>query len=219
VSSNAVSRAGARIGWITTGALAAAMLVHALGLVSQAALDHVGLASLGWVIFRLGLGRGLGRQGAAAAAVGLVGALAFARLVVPGLSYMPYLLIIPANLVVAWLFASGLRRGREPILLQLIEVMGVAPAEDPHFRRFITRQCLLWTGLSLATAGLALAALVSVGSHPWLAELLGGLFAVQAAWFVLSHHYASLRYGRREGWWTTVRAMTRPEIRARLRVS
>lgn len=210
-----MSRAGARIGWITTGALAAAMLAHALGLVSQAALDHVGLASLGWVIFRLG--PGLGGQGAAVAAVGIVGALAVARLVVPGLCYMPYMLLIPANLVVAWLFASGLRPGREPILLQLIEVMGVAPADDPRFRRFITRQCLLWTGLSLATACVALAALVSVGSHPWLAGLLVALFSVQAAWFVLSHHYASLRYGRPEGWWTTARAMMRPDIWARLR--
>jgi hypothetical protein len=219
VSSNAVSRAGARIGWIATGALAAAMLGHALGLVSQAALDHVGLASLGWVVFRLGQGSGLGRQAAAAAAVGLVAVLELARLGVPGLCYMPYLMIIPANLIVAWLFANGLRPGREPILLQLIEAMGVAPADDPRFRRFIARQCLLWTGLSLATACVALAALVSVGSRPWLAGLLVGLFSAQATWFVLSHHYASLRYGRPEGWWTTARAMTRSEIRARLRIS
>jgi hypothetical protein len=193
------------------------MLAHGLGLLSQAALDHVGLASLGWVVFRLGLGRGLGRSGAATAAAALVGVFEVVRLGVPGLSYMPYLLIIPANFGVAWLFASGLWPGRQPILLRLVELMGVAPADDPAFRRFIAGQCLLWAALSLGTACVALAALVSVGSHPWLAGLLVALFSVQAAWFVLSHHYASLRYGRPEGWWTTARAMMRPDIWARLR--
>lgn len=213
-----MSRAGACIGWVAAGALAAAMLAHGLGFIPQVALDRVGLVSLGWAIFRLGLGRGLGRRGAAATAVAFVGFLEVARLGVPGLSYMPHLLIIPANIGVAWLFARGLRPGRQPILLQLVELMGVAPADDPRFRRFIARQCLLWTALCLATACVALAALVSVGSRPWLAGLLVALVSVQAAWFVLSHHYASLRYGRPEGWWTTARAMMRPDIRARLRI-
>ena len=205
-------------GWLATAVLAVAMLAHAAGLISQAALDHVGLLSIGWVVFRLAEGRA-GAWGAALLALGLGGGLALVRLGMPGLSYVPYLLVLPANLLVAWLFASGLRPGREPILLRLVRAMGVCPADDPRFRRFIARQCLVWAGLSLATACVALAALIFVSSHPWLAELLAWLVAAQALWFVLSHHYASFRYGRPEGWWTTARAMIRPETWSRLRAS
>ncbi len=128
------------------------------GLISQATLDHVGLLSLACVVFRLAERR-VGTPAAAAASVALGAGLALVRSVVPDLQYMPYLLIVPANLAVAWLFASGLRPGREPILLRLIRRDGglVRPTIR-GFRRFITRQCALWAGLSLATAGLAFTA-------------------------------------------------------------
>lgn len=210
---------GARIGWLMTGMLAAAILARAGGMISQASLDLVGLLSLGWVVFRVARRPDAITWMAAAAAIGLIGGLAAVRLSFHELRYMPFLLIIPANLVTFWVFVSGLRPGREPILLRLIGLMGARPVDDPRFRRFISRQCLLWAGLSLTTACVALAALVLVGSHPWLAELLGWLFAAQATWFILSHHYASLRYGRPEGWWTTARAMMRSETWSRLRAS
>jgi hypothetical protein len=194
------------------------MLAHAAGLISQAALDHVGLVSTGWIVFRLTSGAA-GTRGAAVLAFAVGGGLAALRVVQPDLHLMPYLLIAPANMAVAWLFANSLRPGREPILLRLVLVMGVSPADDPSFRRFIARQCMLWAGLSISTACLALAALLLVASQPWLAQLLAWLFAAQALWFVLSHHYASLRYGRPEGWWTTARAMIRPETWSRLRAS
>ncbi len=212
----AVSRPGARIGWLATAGLAAAMLAHGFGLISQLALDQVAVASLGWVCFRLVQHKGIDGRTAALAAVALAGALAALRLGIPDLRYMPYLLVVPANLAVAWLFASSLRPGREPILLRLVSLMGVSPAEDVRFRRFIVRQCLLWAGLALATAGLAFAAMLAAASHPWLADVLAWLVAAQVAWFMLSHHYASLRYGRPEGWWTTARAMMRPEIWSRI---
>jgi hypothetical protein len=214
-----VSRRRASAAWLAAAALAAAILAHAAGQISQTALDHVGLVWIGWGVFRLAERRVFGARGAACLALGLAGGLAAVRFAVPDLRYMPYLLIVPANLAVAWLFASGLRPGREPILLRLIRLMGVSPADDPRFRRFIAGQCLLWAGLSFSTACVALAALVFVGSQPWLAQLLAWLFAAQALWFVLSHHYASFRYGRPEGWWTTARAMLRPETWSRLRAS
>ncbi len=212
----AVSRPGARIGWLATAGLAAAMLAHGFGVITHFALDQFAIASLGWVCFRLARHKGIDGRTAALAATAVAGALAILRLGIPDLRYMPYLLVVPANLAVAWLFASGLRPGREPVLLRLVRLMGIAPAEDVRFRRFIARQCLLWAGLSLATAGLALAAMVLAASHPALADMLGWLVAAQIAWFMLSHHYASLRYGRPEGWWTTARAMLRPEIWTRL---
>ena len=204
------------MGWLATVSLVAAMLAHAAGLASQAVLDHVGLVSISWGVFRLAERRGFAARRAAGLALGLAGGLALLRLGIPGLRYMPYLLIVPANLTAAWLFASGLRPGREPILLRLVRLMGVSPADDPRFRRFIAGQCLLWAVLSFATAWVAFAALVLVAGHPWLAQALAWLFAAQALWFVLSHHYASFRYGRPEGWWTTARAMLRPETWSRL---
>lgn len=193
------------------------MLAHAAGLISQIALDCVGLVSVCWIVFRLAACCGAGACGAAALALALAGGLASVRFAVPGLVYMPYLLVVPANLGAAWLFASGLRNGREPILLRLVLLMGVSPADDPRFRRFIARQCLLWAGLSSLTAVTALASMALVASHPILAQLLAWLFAAQALWFVLSHHYASFRYGRPESWLTTARAMLRPETWSRLR--
>ena len=214
-----MSRLRASAGWLATAALAAAMPAHAAGFASQAVVDHVVLASIGWAVFRLAERRGLPGWQAAAAGLVLAGGLTLQRLAMPDLRYMPYLLIVPANLAVAWLFASGLRPGREPILLRLVRVMGVSPADDPRFRRFIAGQCVLWAVLSAATACTALAALLFVARHPWLAEVLGGLVAAQALWFVLSHHYASIRYGRPESWWTTARAMMRPETWSRLRAT
>jgi hypothetical protein len=213
-----VSRLRASAGWLATAALAGALLAHAAGLVSQAVLDHVGLASIGWIVYRLAERR-FGVRGAAGLALGLAGGLALLRVGAPDVRYMPYLLIVPANLIIAWVFASGLRPGREPILLRLVLVMGVSPADDPRFRRFIAGQCLLWAVLSCSTACVALAALVTVAAHPWLAQLLAWLFVAQALWFALSHHYASFRYGRPEGWWTTASAMLRRETWSRLRAS
>lgn len=214
-----MGRLGVRVGWAATGALVAAMLAHASGLITQLVLDQFAIVSLGWACFRFAGHSGIDNKIALSVAVALAGSLAVLRLGFAELRYMPYLLIVPANLAVAWLFASSLRRGREPILLRLIGVMGVLPANDPRFRRFIARQCLLWAGLSLATAGLALAATVLAVSRPWLADVLAWLFAGQVAWFMLSHHYASMRYGRPEGWWTTARAMMHARTWSRLRAS
>jgi hypothetical protein len=215
--SHSVGRLRISAGWLATAAMAAAMLAHASGVISQAALDAIGLLSIGWIVFRLCERRGKGI--AAGLALALVGGLAAARFIEPDLHYMPYLLFVPANLAVAWLFASGLRPGREPILLRLVLVMDVSPADDPRFRRFIARQCLLWAVLSFTSAGVALAALFFVAALPLLAEVLAWLFVAQALWFVLSHHYASFRYGRPESWLTTARAMIRPETWSRLRAS
>ena len=47
--------------------------------------------------------------------------------------------------------------------------------------------------------------------------LLTNLIVIQILWFVLSHHYASLRYNRPETWRNTLQAMTRPGIWFRAR--
>ena len=79
------------------------------------------------------------------------------------------------------------------------------------FRRFITRQCLLWSVATLVTAAMAIACMVSVTARDALVPALIVFLATQMAHFALSHHYASLRYGRPETWMDTLRTMVRPE--------
>lgn len=207
-------RAG--IGWAITIALACAMAAHAAGMIGDRALDHVGLVSVAWATFRFAGRRGAAAWIAGSVAVALAGGLALLQVAVPELRYMPWLLIVAANMAMAWIFASGLLPGRQPVLLRLVLLMGLRPADDPRFRRFIAGQCLLWAVLAGATAAVAAAALVAVSTHHWLSDLLAGLVAVQVIWFAVSHHYAGLCYGRPETWWGTVLAMARPDIRSGL---
>lgn len=190
--------------------LAGAEALRAMGAISALALDRVFLGAVAWAVFSLAGRRAAGALAGIAVAVAL-GAL---QLWLPSLRYAPYVLMVPALLAVAAVFARGLLPGRAPILLGLVEEMGLQPADDPRFRRFMTGQCLLWAALSLAGAGLAAGAMVSPAARPALAWGLAALVAVQAVWFVLSHHYARWRYGRPETWRRTLRAMARRGLRA-----
>ncbi len=207
----------AAVGWLVTAVLAGIVLGRVAGVVSPRMLEHIAVVSFGWALFRVLERSRTGPAPGMAIAVAVSAGLALAQVRVPSLQYMPYLLVAPANLAVAWVFASGLLPGREPVLLRLIRLMGVHPADDVRFRRFIAGQCLIWAVLASTTALAAIAALVSVAMHPWLGEVLTCLVAVQVLWFGLSHYYAQLRYRRPETWLDTVRAMASPEIWQRLR--
>ncbi|MDT8345707.1 MAG: hypothetical protein RQ752_14880 [Thermohalobaculum sp.] len=206
----------APVGFALLGALVLAVGLHGLGLVSDRTLDLVTLGSVGWMVFRAASGA-LGGTAAMGVALGAVGALGAARIAVPTLAYMPYLLIAPVNLGLAAVFAHGLLPGRRPVLLALIELIGRAPTDDRAFRRFVAGQCALWSVLTLGTSLLAAAALVDAPARPDLAMALRLLIGVQVVWFALSHSYARRRYGRPETWWLTLRAMARPDIWTHLR--
>ena len=197
-------------------AVALALVGRMAGLVSQSELDLIGVASLGWVMFRLAETWGIGTVVAASVGLLTVGGLFSLNASVPGLTLMPYLLLVPANLFVAWMFARGLFPGREPILLRLIRLMEIGPTDDPQFRSFVWGQCLLWAVLAIGNVIVGIAAVPFAAATPWMDDLLLAMGAGQIIWFAVSHHYAATRYGRRETWWTTARAMTRPDILTRL---
>ena len=153
---------------------------------------------------------GLPRRWAGPVSLAL-GALAIgAQLIWPQIRLAPYMAIAVINLGVAYIFASGLVMGREPILLQLIRMMKMGPEAPPDFRRFVTRQCVLWAGLGAVTGALGCVAMVAPSTRALLTPGITGLILGQVAWFILSHHYATWRYKRAETWQTTMRVMARP---------
>ncbi|MFK7944687.1 MAG: hypothetical protein AB8B85_17510 [Paracoccaceae bacterium] len=197
-------------------ALGLGLLGRMLGLLSGWELDMIGVVSVSWILFRMSEHLGAFMLLAAMLGILAAGALLSLRTSVPGITLMPYLLIIPANFYVAWMFVRGLWPGREPVLLRLIKLMDVGPVDDPGFCAFVRGQCWLWAGLALSNAVLGLFAIHMTTSQPWIADTLMVLVIGQLLWFAVSHHYASTRYGRRETWWATARAMTRPDIWTRL---
>lgn len=197
--------------------LVAATILRSLGVISPQALDYVFLGLVAWALFGMIRTAGLRPVVAAMLALGLSGALVGIQILQPSLRYMPYLVIAPANLMMAYLFARGLFPGRQPILLMLIREVRKAPVVDLAFRNFVISQCALWSLMTFATACLAFASMVSDSVWPWVPSLLTGLIVIQIAWFVLSHYFAALRYNRPETWRDTLRAMTRPGIWSSLR--
>lgn len=199
-------------GFVVISVLIAATILTALGAISPRSLDYLFLGTVAIALFNT-IRRAVPRPlPAACIAVGMAGSLAGLQVWQPSLRYMPYLVIAPANLVMAYFFARGLLPGRQPVLLQLIRAVGKGPVDDPGFRRFVVWQCLLWSLMTFATACLAFAAMVLSSAWPWVSGVLTSLIVIQIAVFVLSHYYAGLRYNRPETWRNTLVAMTRPGI-------
>jgi hypothetical protein len=197
--------------------LVAATILRSLGVISPQALDYVFLCLVAWALFKMIRNAGLHPVLAAMLAVASSGSLVGLQILQPSLRYMPYLVIAPANLMMAYIFARGLFPGRQPILLRLIREIRKEPVTDPAFQNFVISQCALWSLMTFATACLAFASMVSDSVWPGVLNLLTGLIVIQIAWFVLSHFYAALRYNRPETWLDTLRAMTRPGIWSNLR--
>lgn len=194
--------------------LVAAGLLRAIGLLAPLTVDLIYLAALVWLGTRLAaaVAPRAGLALTATIALGLI--LLAARLTWDDLRYAPYLFVLPANLLVAWIFGRSFLMGRQPILLDLIRIMDLHPVEDPRFVRFVRGQCLLWTGIGLTTALIALACLLWVVQAPWLAWVLTGVALGQLAWLPISHFYAAARYHRPETFRDTLKAISRPEARA-----
>lgn len=197
--------------------LLAVILLGSAGVVDRFTLDAVFLLYCAWSVLRLIGGSDRSRPLFVAAAAGF-GLLAVARLQFPHLQYLPYLAIAPANLALAYVFGRGLVGDREPVLIQLVNVMGLKTADDPAFRRFVVRQCLLWCLMTLAMALVALVCVVAADARPLLSSVLVALAIAQVIHFALSHQWAAFRYGRPETWMMTLRIMIRPETWRGLKV-
>jgi hypothetical protein len=198
-------------------ALALAIVAQAFGLITAQALDYVAMASVFWVVFAALTGLRIGMALAVLVASAVVGLLLWMQGQISGLRYMPFVLIVPANIMMGVIFARGLMTDRQPILVQLIELMNLRPLDD-SFQRFVERQCLLWSVMCFATAGVALGAMILPVWRIEFSYVLTALVIAQVGWFALSHYYAQIRYQRPETWWLTFKMMLRPGVWARLRV-
>ncbi len=196
--------------------LVAGIVLFAIGLISAQALDYIAMFSVWWVVWQL-LRRSRPGPIAPLTACGVVACLIAVQNWASDLRYMPYLLIIPANLTMAWMFARGVLFKREAILVSLIVIMGMRPIE-PKFRRFVERQCLLWSVMCLGMAALSFLAVVWPAERVALGVVLSILVAAQVLWFAVSHYYAAIMYHRPETWWCTLQTMIRPDVWVRLGV-
>lgn len=201
---------------VMIAALTVAAVLAAMGAISGQSLDYLFLCLVAWALFKL-IRKVAPPVPAAMLGAGIAGCLAILQIWQPSLRYMPYLVVVPANLGLAYIFARGLFPGRQPVLLQLIQAMGKGSVDDRRFQNFVTSQCALWSLMTFATACLALATMVSVTARSSVSIVLMDLMIFQIIWFVLSHYYASLRYNRPETWRSTLQAMTRPDIWSTLR--
>ncbi|MEM0922173.1 MAG: hypothetical protein AAGI13_03960 [Pseudomonadota bacterium] len=152
------------------------------------------------------------------AAFGIGAAAVLAQVVWPQILLAPYLAVATINLGVAWIFWRGLREGAEPVLLQVIRMMRRGPEMTAEFRHFVRGQCRLWCALSAVTALAGLAAMLVPDMRSVLGPAILFLLAGQFLWFILSHHYASFRYGRAETWGHTLRTLSQPAIWADLKL-
>jgi hypothetical protein len=193
------------------------MLLNASGMATYRSVNIVFLPCAAWSAFCVARNAGWRQPGPEISGAVVLAVLIGLHLYWPSLQFVPYLAIAPANLFLANWFARGLVPGRQPVLLQLIRLMGQRPAEDRDFCRFVAWQCLLWSVMTFATAVTAMAAAIW---EPWRDELaagLGWLVAVQMVWFVVSHLYAAHRYDRPETCWSTIRAMSSPDVWSKIR--
>jgi len=197
-------------------ALIVAAVLAAMGTISRQSLDFLFLGLVAWALFKL-IRRAVRPFPSAMLGAGIAGCLAILQIWQPSLQYMPYLVVFPANLALAYIFGRGLFRGRQPVLLQLIQAMGQGPVDDPRFRHFVISQCALWSLMTFTTACLAFAAMISVTARSSVSIVLMDLMIFQILWFVLSHYYAALRYNRPETWLNTLQTMTRPDVWSTLR--
>lgn len=113
---------------------------------------------------------------------------------------MPYLAVVSANLMVAYVFGNNLLRGRSTVLLQFVKIAHLGPEPSREFANYLWQQCVIWSGVSLLSAALAGVALVSDVNRIFAGQCLIGLFLIQAIWFILSHEIARWRFGRTETW-------------------
>lgn len=197
--------------------LGCGIVLQLCGVITVQTLDYIAMYTVWWVLWKI-LGRsGLSEVSAPIAAFGVVLALVCTQIFISDIIYMPYLLVVPANLVAAWLFARSVLSDRRAILLDLIEIIGLRPI-DQRFRRFVEGQCLLWCAMCFAMAVVATLAMVWADQRAALAGILSVLVFLQIVWFALSHYYASFRYNRPETWTVTLRTMIRPDVWARMGV-
>lgn len=199
--------------WMASLALVAVMAALLAGervtrlqfdLVFAVVVGNIALA----LLFRIGL---CGLRAVLPAALFTGGAMAM-QLYNHEIRLAPYLAIAVINVFVAYVFARGLLPGREPLILQMIRLTGSGPEGADGFRRFVYRQCWIWTGFGLVTALCGLVAMFVPALRPAAEAAILGSIGCQVAWFIASHQLANRRHGRSETWLWTARTFSQRSL-------
>lgn len=188
--------------------LVVSALLSLAGLVPERLPDLAAAGVAGAMASRLAQACGWTGWHPALAGTLLAAGLDVGEILMPALRYMPFLLVTLVHLGLAWFFAEGLRPGRQPVLLRLVEIMGLKSLDDARFVRFMRGQCVVWSAAALATAAVSFGCMLGA---PWGTPIWALVWA-QVIWFGLSHEYARWRYERPETWWLTLRTMVRPDV-------
>ena len=206
------------VGIVSLAAIGIALALLVVEVISRSQFDLIFALALGNTILVLLLRGGFKGRRAVVAAIALPLAVIVAHVTIPGIRFSPYLAVALINGLVAYVFGRGVLAGREPLILQLISIIGVGPKGSHSFRRFAYGQTWLWAGFGLLTSLCGFAAMVLPSSRGLTEPAIISLVIVQLGWFVLSHEYANRRYERPETWLGTLRAMSSTTIWAELKL-
>lgn len=187
----------------------AALVLSLLDVISTAAFDLIFGLAVATMSLAFLQKIGSGAKGAVGVTVVLVGAVVIAWMAIPDVKFTPYLAITLANAAVAYMFLRGQLPGRTPLIVQMIELINMAPVGSVAFRRYVYWQCWAWVFFGTVTACVAVAAIGFVNFRQDASLVVTALVIAQLAWFFLSHGFANWYYHRPESCWDTIRVMSR----------
>ena len=213
-----MSRLTARLGRLSFLGILIALALLIAGVISRQSFDIVFALAFSMSAVPFLHRTGLSERTAIGATVVLIVTILLAATLVPDIKFAPYLAVVLINGVVAYAFFRNQLPGRTPLILQLVDLIGIAPIGSQEFQRFIYRQCWAWVAFGGITSLIGLTAMFLPETRPVAGTVIFGLVAAQLGWFFLSHMYANWRHKRPETWRDTIIAMARPTIWSELNI-
>ena len=201
-----------RLGRLSYAAVLIALVLLISGVISYEIFDIAFALAISMTAVPFLYKFGLSQRKAIGITAGLVVVTLLAAKLVPDIQFAPYLAVVLINSVVAYVFFRNQLPGRTPLILQLVDLIDIAPIGSQNFQRFIYWQCWAWVVFGSVTSAFGLMAMLLPDIRADAGAVVSGLVAAQLGWFFLSQGYANWRYKRPESWRDTVRAMARPTI-------
>jgi hypothetical protein len=207
-----LSRLTGRLGRLSFAAIFVALALLISDVISRERFDIVFALAFSTATAPFLYKTGLSDRKAIGVTAVLIIIILIAAKLVPDIQFAPYLAVVLINAVVAYVFFRNQLPERTPLILQLVDLIDIAPIGSQKFQRFIYWQCWAWVAFGGITSAFGLVAMLAPDTRPFTGTAITGLVTAQLGWFFLSHGYANWRHKRPETWRDTVRAMARPTI-------